>query len=132
MRTGVQAFSGRRVVAHSLAVAAILLVALLATQPPMLSPFYPVCPIHEYFGILCPGCGATRALAALLHAQFLEAIRLNALIMLLLPFLAAMGVVSYRRALRSGPFRWPQIPPVAVYGCLAITALFTMARNLNR
>ena len=132
MRYRVRALTGRRVVAHSLAIAAMLSLALLAIDPPTVSSFYPGCPIHEYFGILCPGCGATRAIAAFLRGQLLQAIRLNALIVLLLPCLIAIGVTSYRRALRPERFRWPQLPPLAVYGCLAVTAVFTMARNLNQ
>ena len=45
----------------------------------------------------CPGCGATRALAALLHGHVIEAMNFNALITLLLPFAAAYGIVCYIR-----------------------------------
>src|SRR5580698_9026501 len=41
--------------------------------------FYPVCQFHRLTGLNCPGCGATRALYALLHGNFSTALRDNAL-----------------------------------------------------
>ena len=120
----------RRIVAHALFAAAILIGAALLLWPPAQSRFYPACPIHQYLGILCPGCGATRALAALLHGRFVEALRLNALFVLLLPAMLALAIESYRRALRTGSFRWPQPPAAALYTTLAAAAIFTVARNL--
>ena len=92
--------------------------------------FYPICPIHQLFGIECPGCGATRALAALLHGHLLEALRLNALFVLLLPAVLAGVAESYRRALRPGAFRWPQPPAPALYATLGAAVVFTIARNV--
>src|SRR5215469_16601112 len=42
--------------------------------------FYPVCQFHRLTGLNCPGCGATRALYALLHGNFSTALRDNALL----------------------------------------------------
>lgn len=38
------------------------------------------CVFLEVFGIPCPGCGMTRAAAALLRMDFLEAIRQNSMV----------------------------------------------------
>jgi hypothetical protein len=43
------------------------------------SGWYWQCPFHAWTGLLCPGCGGTRAVHAILHGEFTEAIRLNAL-----------------------------------------------------
>src|SRR5260370_11583354 len=76
-----------------IALAAIILLRF----PPAQYSFYPRCPIYELLHLQCPGCGATRAIAAVLHGHFLEAMSLNALITLLLPFAAAYGIpCSYR------------------------------------
>jgi hypothetical protein len=91
---------------------------------------YPKCPIHEYLRIDCPGCGATRALAALLHGHLLDAVRLNALFVLLLPFAIGVAFDCYRRAIRVGEFHWPAIPRPAIYAGLAVAATFMIARNL--
>jgi hypothetical protein len=117
----------RRTLAHALLAAALLLCALLAILP---ASFFPPCPIHQFLGIDCPGCGATRALAALLHAHLRAALQLNALFVLLLPFALAGAFESYRRAIRPGPFRWPQPTAPALYATLAAAALFTIVRNV--
>lgn len=111
---------------------ALLLCAALLIYPPTRFSFYPACPIHQILGIDCPGCGATRALAALLRGHLIEALRLNALFVLLLPVALAGAVESYRRAIRPGVFRWPQPPAQALYATLAAVAIFTIARNVIR
>lgn len=39
----------------------------------------PLCPLHSMSGIPCPTCGATRAMAGLLHGNFKTAFLLNPL-----------------------------------------------------
>jgi hypothetical protein len=120
----------RRLAVHLLLAGGVLLCALLLIFPPALFSFYPACPIHQFLGIECPGCGATRALAALLRGRVMEAVRLNALFVLLLPIALGGAIESYRRALRPERFRWPQPPAAALYATLAVAAIFTAARNL--
>lgn len=98
--------------------------ALLLRFPPAEYSFYPRCPIHEYLGLLCPGCGTTRALAALLHGHLAEALRLNPLTTPVLPL--AAGWIAFSRS----PMRWPQVPPAASYLALGAAAVFTLWRNL--
>jgi len=109
-----------------IALAAILLLRF----PPAQYSFYPRCPIYEMFHLQCPGCGATRAIAAVLHGHFIEAMSLNALITLLLPFAAAYGILCYYRLLQRKDLRWPQPPPAVLYAALAMAAIFTVIRNL--
>ncbi|HMG03578.1 MAG TPA: DUF2752 domain-containing protein [Edaphobacter sp.] len=99
--------------------------AMLLRFPPTEYTFYPECPIHHFFGILCPGCGTTRALAALLHGHIAEALRFNALTTLLTPVALLWALLSY--LLRR---RLTQPPPAAIYTLLACALLFTVARNL--
>jgi Protein of unknown function (DUF2752) len=122
----------RRLLANALLAAAILACAMLILDPPTQSNFYPTCPIRSLLGIDCPGCGATRALAALLHGHLPEALRLNALFVLLLPAALAGAIETHRRAIRPGTFRWPSPPVPAVYATLAATVVFTLVRNLAR
>ena len=51
------------------------------------------CPSNYLFGINCPGCGSQRAIHQLLHLDFAEALRYNALIVITLPFLIYIGLV---------------------------------------
>jgi hypothetical protein len=108
------------------ALAAILLLRF----PPGQYNFYPGCPIHELLHLQCPGCGATRALAALLHGHFAEAMNLNALVTLLLPFAAAYGIRCYCRLLQRKALRWPQPPPAILYAGFTLAAVVTLIRNL--
>ena len=119
----------RRVVAHAALACGVLLCCALVLFPPTRFAFYPQCPIHEYLGLLCPGCGATRALAALLRGHLAEALQFNALFVLLLPFaLFAVGK-TYLRAIRPGDFHWPRIPTPALAVTLLATMVFTIVRN---
>jgi len=110
--------------------AAVAGAAMLLLFPPTVYNFYPQCPIHEYLHLQCPGCGATRALAALLHGHVAEALHFNALFVMLLPFFAGYVAVCCYRVWRAVEFRWPQPPKVAMYGALAVAVVFTVARSL--
>lgn len=122
----------RRLLGHTAFACVLLFGCALLVFPPAYFAFYPRCPIHEYFGILCPGCGATRALAALLRGHVAEALRLNALFVSLLPFALVVAIRAYIRAIRPGEFRWPRIPAPALGVTLFAAVAFTIARNLAR
>ena len=107
-----------------------LVTVLVLGFPPAQYNFYPQCPIYELFHLQCPGCGATRALAALLRGHFTDAINLNALVPLLLPFAAAYGIFCYSRLLQRKTFRWPQPPPAVLYAAFAAAAVVAVIRNL--
>ncbi len=49
--------------------------------------FFPQCPFHALTGLYCPGCGSQRALSALLHGNFIDALHDNLLAMISLPVL---------------------------------------------
>jgi hypothetical protein len=101
-----------------------LAAAMLFQFPPAQYSFYPQCPIHQIFGILCPGCGTTQALAALLHGHLSQALHLNALTMLLMP--AALAWLAFARV-RKIPLT---PPPAAISATLVLAALFAVLRNL--
>jgi hypothetical protein len=109
-----------------LAFAAILLLRF----PPAQYSFYPQCPFHELLHLQCPGCGATRAIAAILHGDVIDAFNQNALITLLLPLAATYGILGYMRLLQRKSLRWPQPPPAIIYTALTLAAIFTIVRNL--
>ena len=104
-----------------------LLVAVLYRFPPDRSTFYPPCPIHQFTGLLCPGCGATRALAALVHLHLMEAFDLNGLLVIAVPFAAMYAAIAYRRMLRGHAL--PKPPARFIYASLVVTFIFTIARN---
>jgi hypothetical protein len=112
-----------------LAIVAVV-AGVLRCFPPAQYSFYPRCPIYEAVHLQCPGCGATRAVAALLHGRVSEAMHLNALITLLLPVAAAYGFGWYWRFVRCEEDRWPRVSHAAVYAALAASSIFTVLRNL--
>jgi hypothetical protein len=97
--------------------------------PPEQYAFYPRCPIYEWTGLLCPGCGATRALAALAHGNLAEALHWNALVTMLLPVLIVWAATAYWRALSGEETIWPKLSSPAVAAMLAAAALFMVVRN---
>ncbi|MGC8759863.1 MAG: DUF2752 domain-containing protein [Bryobacteraceae bacterium] len=62
--------------------------AVLFAADPAATPVYPPCPFRLCTGMSCPGCGATRAVHALLHLRFEEAWKLNPLWTAAAPLLA--------------------------------------------
>ncbi len=89
-----------------LAAAATTLIVLGGSHPDQLS-VTPICPWYAATGLRCTGCGMTRALHLLLQGQFLEALRLNPLIVLIPPL--SLGAGWY---LTAGLFkgRFPVVP----------------------
>jgi hypothetical protein len=104
--------------------------AILLRFPPEQSAFYPRCPIYSSLHLLCPGCGATRALAALLHGQIIEAMHHNALLTILFPIAMVYGLLGYQNFLRRRQVYWPRVSPAAIYSALVLATLFTIFRNL--
>jgi hypothetical protein len=85
---------------------------LLLCFPPEQYGFYPRCPIHTYLHLQCPGCGCTRALAALLHGRVADAFHFNALLIAgVLPAAAVYAGLCLVRLLRREEFRWPAPHP---------------------
>lgn len=95
---------------------------------PSQTPFYPQCVFHRLTGLNCPGCGATRAVYALLHGRWSVALRDNALFVLTgaaLAFrLAWLGVQQHRhqRVMSLIP-TWSLLP------WLVIAVIFGVLRN---
>jgi hypothetical protein len=103
---------------------------VLLRFPPGQSRFYPRCPFYSAFHLQCPGCGGTRALAALLHGQIGAALHDNLLVTLLLPLALGYGAVCYWRWWNKGELHWPRVPMAAIYSTAVATAFFTVVRNL--
>lgn len=55
------------------------------------SPF-PPCVFHALTGLYCPGCGLTRMLHALAYGDLSRALRMNAMVLAMLPALAVIAI----------------------------------------
>jgi hypothetical protein len=107
-----------------------LVITTLLLFPPGQYSFYPRCPIYELFHVQCPGCGATRAVAALLRGHIVEALRFNAFTAILSPIAAVYSVFNYHSFLHCRKVRWPRPRTATIYAAFAVTAAFTIIRNL--
>lgn len=91
---------------------------------------YPPCPFHTLTGLYCPGCGTTRALHQLLHGHLREALGLNPLMVLMLPFLG-YSLLSYTTfVVRGRPL--PGILAAPFWGWLAFGTIlaYWVLRNI--
>lgn len=98
---------------------------------PAESGFFPVCFFRKLTGLHCPGCGAQRALHALLHGRFGEAFRNNALLMLALPYLTLGFVLDMRNFLRGhGTMPAAYRRYEVIIGIFVLICLFWILRNV--
>ena len=93
--------------------------ALLFLFPPDEVPYWPKCLLHQTTGLHCPGCGATRALAALLHGDLRRSLANN---LLLIPALIAFLTALWHPKLLENRR--------LTAGALAVLILFAILRNL--
>lgn len=89
------------------------------------------CLIHELTGLYCSGCGASRALRAILHLQFYKALRYNAAFTLLFPFFTAYFLaVGYSFVKYEEDRVSLRVPAKLLWGILAAVLAFGVLRNL--
>jgi len=123
----------RQVLLANLAAAAgVLGAVMLRVFPPETTAWYPECPVWHYFHVLCPGCGATRALAALTHARFADAFHYNPLVVVLCPVMAAYFAAAYCTAMRRERFTWPRVSGPLLASVCTAALLFGVVRNVLR
>lgn len=54
----------------------------------------PLCALHAWTGLPCPGCGVTRALTAFSHGELATAVALHPFVLMLWPALVALAVLA--------------------------------------
>ena len=112
-----------------LGAAALGAMAVVFFFDPAKNNFYPVCLFHKTTGLNCPGCGATRALFALLHGNLLRALHDNALFVFSLAMLMLWSAWFGWRKFRHQPAQF-NLPPKFLWTFLAVSIVFTVLRNL--
>ena len=89
---------------------------------------YPACPLLEYTGIFCPGCGGLRSAHAVVHGDLAAALQANALAVAGYALFAVLWTVWVVRATRGRPLRI-DLGPVHLWTAGALTLVFTVVRN---
>jgi hypothetical protein len=121
--------SNHRFAAAVIAFCMVGTLAVLFFFNPSTHHFYPVCLFHQLTGLNCPGCGMTRAMYALLHGDFLTALRDNAFLLLILAVAVLRSLwLSLNHWLGRPIGVW--VPVTFVWPLLFIAVVFTILRNL--
>lgn len=105
--------------------AAALAVAYVGAVDPNEAGHYPPCPLLEYAGVLCPGCGGLRSVHALTRAEVGVALGANVMVVLLAVTALWCWLLWFATPLRS--WSLPRVTPWAWGGLFLV---FTVARNL--
>lgn len=97
--------------------------------------FFPKCPFYAVTGLYCPGCGTLRGIHEILHFRIFDALKLNPLMVLILPFAvyyaiayACLELLKYELPLYISPSR---IPAFWIWSLLLVMILFWIARNVH-
>lgn len=115
--------------AHAMVAGVLFGAVVLVVWPPGRYGFYPACPVREMSGVLCPGCGGTRAVAALLRGNLGEALRQNGLVVVLLPAAVWPAGRWYLGVLRG--MEAVGVPRWAVVSVGVLAGLFGLLRNVG-
>jgi hypothetical protein len=91
--------------------------------------FYPVCFFHQTTGLLCPGCGALRALHQLLHGHLTAAFRFNPVLVLCLPLFIGLAARHGLRKARNQPASLA-LRPLWLWLMLAAVLVVSVLRNV--
>lgn len=104
--------------------------ALLFFFNPASSNLYPPCPFYKLTDFYCPGCGSLRSLHQLMHGHPLEALDLNPLMVLFLPFLGYIFISQYWQGVHKQSRSSFFISPRIVWILLGIILVFWIFRNI--
>ena len=114
-------FTGQRFFTLTAISAAAAGLALLWRFDPAQLHVFPPCIFRAMTGLLCPGCGSTRALHHLLHGDAGGAFRLNPLLFALPPFMIAS---QSRRFITSRAVGWTALAVVVAWWIVRNTPLW--------
>jgi hypothetical protein len=116
---------------HRLVVAACVAICSVAMYMfyffnPLRYTFYPPCLFKKWTGLNCPGCGSARALHAMLHGHFLQALNYNLMVVLCTPVVIC-GLLYFCTG--KGEKLWRTFNKPALY--FTIICVFFILRNIN-
>ncbi|MFI3299433.1 MAG: DUF2752 domain-containing protein [Rikenellaceae bacterium] len=96
---------------------------------------FPKCPTLMYLGFECPGCGSQRAIHHLLNGEMLEAMRMNFLLVISIPYIFIWGIFKVYFYMVSEPsgvmlaWRRRLFSTVAIKIIFTLVVLFCIVRN---
>lgn len=87
------------------------------------------CPFFAVTGRLCPGCGVTRMCLALLRWDWAAAWDANPVLLMMLPFLAILGVRMAVRYIQETGVAGPKWENVLLWAMTVLLVIWGAARN---
>jgi hypothetical protein len=91
--------------------------------------FFPACPFRVLTGFTCPGCGSTRGLHRLLHADVIGAFEFNPLLVLSLPFLIYAFLRYSNAIMRGRPIKRHHLDAKYIWALFVVILSFWIFRN---
>ena len=113
----------------AVAVIVIACIAIYSTFDPSTVRFFPRCTFLTLTGLKCPGCGTQRAIHALLHGNFLEAVRFNAMMVASVPLLALYGYAEIVRKSKPRFYNKVNSTPI-ILTIFVLVVLWWILRNV--
>ena len=113
----------------AVAVIVIAGIAIYSTFDPSTVRFFPRCTFLTLTGLKCPGCGTQRAVHALLHGNFLEAVRFNAMMVASVPLLALYGYAEIVRKSKPRFYNKVNSTPI-ILTIFVLVVLWWILRNV--
>ena len=89
------------------------------------------CPFNQITGFLCPGCGLSRMLLALIDLNIPLAIYYNAAAFFLLPFWVAVFISYYYEYIKYGTVKMRMWYKAVLVLTFVVLIVFGIARNLT-
>ena len=89
------------------------------------------CIFHLVTRLYCPGCGITRACIAILHGDFREAFRLNALSLTLLPALMLYLLIRGYRYIKNGKTGFSIVEDIFLTFSFLICIFYAIVKNID-
>ena len=89
------------------------------------------CVFYQMTGFYCSGCGASRALRSILHLDFYQALRYNAIFTFALPLIAAYFCALFLSYIRFGKDKISEkIPMKIIWIFIAVALIYGILRNI--
>lgn len=89
--------------------------------------YVPECPLHQYTGLYCSGCGSLRSIHFMLQGQISAAWNMNPLTVLLIPPLSFLAIAE----LFFHQYKWAnRIKPLYLFLLVGLFITFGILRNI--
>ena len=110
-------------------VAVVLYLGALAYRHPTEYGFLPPCQFHQWTGLFCPGCGATRAVHFLLRGDWKTSLHYNPMVLLFLPIVLFLLVQWVYEIFRK-KFFIDSLHAKFYFGIAIVVLAFFILRNI--